>query len=672
VLLIGWDAADWKVIKPLLERGRMPHLQRLIEQGVMGNLATQRPMLSPMLWTTIATGKRPDKHGILGFTEPEPSGEGVRTVQSTSRTCKALWNILSQQGLKTHVLGWFASHPAEPINGVCVSERFGKATAEYGELWPLPPEAVHPAGLSETLAALRVHPGELQLSDLLPFVPQAARIDQAKDRRLMMLAQVLAECASIHAAATWVLESQPWDFVGVYYNAIDHLCHRFMYYHPPRMSHIPEEDFSLYSNVIWAAYCFHDLLLGRLLALAGEDATVLLVSDHGYHSDHMRPTATPAMAAGPVQWHREHGVCVLKGEHVRKDELLFGATIQDVTPTILTLFGLPAGADMDGKPWLHALEHPVGIETIPSWDAVPGPCGMHPPERQSDPFQEREALAQLVALGYIALPPEDGRQAAVQAASDRDFNLAQSLLSTGRVDRALPLLERLHADRPDHLLAALYLANAYFETHRRAECRRVVEYVAAGNCSHAAIEDPQVKLVPQMDYLLGMLELSEGRTAKALEHLQRAEAEGGRLRGFHMQIGQAYARLQRWSDARRAFAAALELDPDDAKAHQGLAVVLLEQGQNEAAFDHALQSVGLFHHQPRSHYALGLACRRLGMTERARQAFEVSLAMAPNQADVHRELADLHQAVIGDTVRAEAHRRRAEELEPAATGGRAT
>ena len=57
VLLIGWDAADWAMIRPLLDAGKMPALAKLIARGVSGNLATIQPMLSPMLWTTIATGK---------------------------------------------------------------------------------------------------------------------------------------------------------------------------------------------------------------------------------------------------------------------------------------------------------------------------------------------------------------------------------------------------------------------------------------------------------------------------------------------------------------------------------------------------------------------------------------------------------------------------------------
>jgi len=70
VLLIGWDGADWRMFNPLLERGQMPNLERFINEGVMGNVASLTPMLSPILWTSIATGKYADKHQILGSLSP--------------------------------------------------------------------------------------------------------------------------------------------------------------------------------------------------------------------------------------------------------------------------------------------------------------------------------------------------------------------------------------------------------------------------------------------------------------------------------------------------------------------------------------------------------------------------------------------------------------------------
>ena len=90
VLLIGWDGADWEHIQPLLDEGVMPRLEGMIANGVMGNIATLYPILSPMLWNSVATGKLADQHGILGFIESDIHNGGARPFASTSRKVKAL------------------------------------------------------------------------------------------------------------------------------------------------------------------------------------------------------------------------------------------------------------------------------------------------------------------------------------------------------------------------------------------------------------------------------------------------------------------------------------------------------------------------------------------------------------------------------------------------------
>ena len=113
----------------------MPTLDALINRGVMGNLATLQPILSPMLWNSVATGKFADKHGIHGFIEPDPVNGGARPYSSTSRKCKALWNILTQCDLSSNIVGWWASHPAEPIKGKVVTNAFGGVKFDPEKGW---------------------------------------------------------------------------------------------------------------------------------------------------------------------------------------------------------------------------------------------------------------------------------------------------------------------------------------------------------------------------------------------------------------------------------------------------------------------------------------------------------------------------------------------------------
>lgn len=685
VLLIGWDAADWKIINPLLDQGLMPTLEDFINHGVMGNLATLHPILSPMLWNSIATGKRPDKHGILGFIEPAPQSGGVRPVTSTSRKVKAIWNILTQRGYKTHVLGWFAGHPAEPINGISVSDLYPHAFAPPDKEWPLPPGAVHPESLRETFAALRMHPAEVTEAAIVPWIPRAAEIDQEKDKRLESFAKILAENCSIHNAATWILEHEPWDFMAVYYNAIDHFCHGFMHFHPPRMEGVPEDLYEIYKDVVNGAYRFHDMMLETLLELARPEATVILVSDHGFHSDHLRPRGIPDEPAGPAVQHREFGIVCVKGAHVKQDERIYGATLLDITPTILTLFGLPVGSDMDGRVLVQAFEQPPEIKRIPSWEQEPGECGMHPEDQRMDPAAAQALMQRFVALGYIQPPDEDQAKAVEIAVREQNYNLARAYQDARRHQSALPLLQELAARAPDEARFSHQLAQCYLALHRRADAKAILERLIstppkpknenkAARHDENAVASPRRQLTtesaeseaeasaetpkthPWADLLMGTIQFEEGNLDEALACLLRAEQSNPHLPDLHLRIGNVYLRLKRIDDAERAFRRALEIDGDSPSAHLGLGVACLRKRRNEQAAEQALLAVGLQHFLPFGHFYLGVALARLGNRERAALAFETSLTMLPGLIAAHRWLAALYQKPGGDPEKAARHR----------------
>lgn len=642
LLLIGWDGADWQIIKPMLERGEMPALESVINQGVMGNLASMNPMISPMLWTTMATGKPPHAHGICGFTVPDPtSPSGTRLANSTGRKCKAFWNILTQNGLKVHTLGWFASHPAEPINGICVSDLFAKPLGLIDKGWPMLPGSVHPAERTLDFLDLRIHPQEISLEQLEYFVPRAKSIDQSADRNLSSLALQLAECGTLQGLASHIVEHEPWDMLAVYFNTIDHVCHGFMYYHPPRMDHIPPVLYELYKDVVEATYRFHDMMLGYLLTQAGDDVTVMIVSDHGYQTGNRRPVLTPDEPAGPTAWHRPYGILAMKGPHIRRDELVFGARLLDLTPTILTLFGLPVGKDMTGRALCQIFDRPVTPELIPSWEDVPGEAGLHAADARVDPIAEQAAMQQLIDLGYLDPIPAD-KQAAIQKATDEhNYNMARSFMGGNRHADAVELLEAVHCSQPTRLSVALCLADCYQKLDRREDCKRLVDHIASGDCYEMGMEAKNVKLMPQLDLLYGLLAQGEGDLEKAVEHFTRAEAAVGGAAGLHTNLGNVYLQMKRFDDAARAFSRALEVDHDDPVAHHGLAIVHLEAGRDEEAADAALASLEILYHQPRVHYHLGLALLKLGQTEQARRAFEMAVSMDPHNKDAHWQLASL-------------------------------
>lgn len=688
VLLIGWDAADWKVITPLLDAGKMPALESLINRGVMGNLATLDPPFSPMLWTSVATGKTADQHGILGFVEPQPDGSGIRPILNTSRTCKAIWNILHQEGMRSNVIGWWPSHPVEPIRGTMVSNFYQNAKGPVTGDWPLMPGAIHPPELADVLAELRVHPNELTRAHLLPFVPEASSADFEKEqKRFRALLKVIADASSIQAAATYVLEHTEWNLTAVYFDAIDHFGHGFMKYHPPIRPGIPREQFRLYSGVIEAGYRFHDMLLERLLNLVDDDTTVLLISDHGFHADHLRPLGLPDEPAAPAYEHRDYGIVVMAGPGIGVDERVAGASLLDITPTLLTLFGLPIGRDMAGKPLITAFAEPPALHYIDSWESRPGPAGQHDPDTTSNAAIEAEAMKQLIELGYIDPPSPKVQDTVKRTERELQFHLARVYLSTNRPTQALPILESLHNEWPDDhrflrrltncLLqlnqgerarstvvrlrdvvkkeAAASLAKKQAELNASASTDKPASAPATNPSSEVRPSEAPALQTPGLDLLEATVLIACNEPEAALTLLRRSEKASPHRPTLHIRLGDAFARLKTWDEAERAFRRALVIDPVNAAAHHGLGKALLRQQRYMESVDSVLRAVSLRYYFPAAHYHLGEALARLDRHERAAQAFEVAVSQAPGMRKAHRWLAELYRTRLDDTARAAYH-----------------
>ena len=602
VLLIGWDAADWEVITPLLEEGLMPSLDGLINRGVMGNLATLQPILSPMLWNSVATGKFADKHGIHGFIEPDPENGGARPYTSTSRKCKALWNILTQSNLSSNVVGWWASHPAEPIKGTVVTNAFSgvKFDPEHG--WRVPQGTIHPAEKSALLARFKIFPSELTEAHILPFIPNAPKIEQQSDRRLSTFARVLSDAASIHAVATALMETEPADFTAVYYDAVDHFSHAFMPYNPPRLEWVEEEDFELYKDVVRGAYRFHDMMLERLLQLAGPETTIILCSDHGFESGAKRPRATPREPTGPAVWHRQFGILVMAGPGIKQDERIYGASLIDIAPTVLSIFGLPIGEDMDGRPLLEAFEIPPEVKTIESWEKVPGESGMHSADVQLDPDQAQDLMQQFAALGYIEDPGVDKEKAAESADIEAKYNISRTYLWKSEPERALPLLEEIVRRRPweDRFLS--HLAVCYFQNGYLLQAEKVI----------SAISDNGVPQHVLTILLLAKIKFARGDLGGSYESLLAAEAMNPQISDVYTQIGNAFERLYQWDNAQAAYEKAIALDEDNAFALEGLSSIYRRKKLNQETADMALRAVSLLHRLPMAHFNLGVAMARSG------------------------------------------------------------
>ncbi len=663
VLLIGWDAADWDHINPLLEQGLLPHLEQLINEGVMGNLATLEPILSPMLWNSAATGKYAFKHGIHGFVEPDRHHGGSRPYSSYSRKCKALWNIFSQQGLKSNVINWWASHPAEPINGCIVSNlingvKFGKDGPIVGK------GTVHPEDKAEFYGQFKVLPNELESEQICAFIPKGAKIDQDSDSRIQQFANTLAETLTTHSVATAVMENEPWDFMAVYYTAIDHFSHTFMLYHPPKLPRISDEEFEIFKDVVTGAYRFSDMMLRRLLDLAGDDCYVILCSDHGFHSGALRPKGQPREPAGPAIWHRRYGIFVMKGPGIKKDERIYGASLINITPTILATMGMPIGEDMDGRPLLEVFEDPPEVETIPSWETVEGEfdSGMHKEEKPLDAEDAEDLLQQFIALGYVDDPGADKEKQYDNAEIECHYNVARSYMFANQSDQAIVIMEGLVRRAPWESR----FINQLIQCYQKGGYLR-----QASNLIEAAYDvKTTTQIMMRVVWVELQIALGNDNDDELFELLDSVEHDSETNPTLLKRIGQTYAKLRRWRDAERVYLKAVEIEPENADAWQGLSRVYCRLGDNQKTIDCALEAVSLIHRLPHSHLNLGIALSRSGHPERAVTAFTTALQFSPGFVPAHRWLATIYRTSLGDEANANKHTRLAEKFAEKQKAGR--
>ncbi|MEW6198937.1 MAG: alkaline phosphatase family protein [Planctomycetota bacterium] len=264
LLIIGLDGATFEILDPLLDAGRMPHLRRFMDEGVRGVLSSTQPPITPAAWTTFMTGKGPGRHGILDF-ETYDATTHTLTFNSTYEIReKTLWQLLSEKGLRVGSINVPMTYPPKPVNGFMISG-FETPSVDAQFTWPpelkdeifrLIPNYDYRTNWRRTAFGRRA-----QLADNLDYI--ANSFDQG--------AKLTRYCGDRFG----------WDVLMTVFKLVDNLQHKAWKYLDPRFNRRFRHEAEL------AARCFtrlDDVLRDLFDYAAEQDATVLIMSDHGHGS----------------------------------------------------------------------------------------------------------------------------------------------------------------------------------------------------------------------------------------------------------------------------------------------------------------------------------------------------------------------------------------------------
>jgi predicted AlkP superfamily phosphohydrolase/phosphomutase len=310
VILIGLDGATWKVMQPLIDQGRLPNIAKLINNGAVGVLESIEPMNSPILWTTIVTGKSEKKHGISDFVTKTPGEYETSIVTSNLRKVKAIWNILSDYGKTVGIVNWWASWPAEKVNGFIVSER----VCFWDSYHPLEnPQFIRNfSGLTypNQVLSKALQLKELSLRDLdkevtqllgyRPFSPPLTPLkrfqlqsDPVNLNSLEYNEKIAAslvpliisrDISAVKIGHNFLNQYKP-NLFAVYLWGIDGFEHLFCEFSDENYNlNIAQEHSREPNQLVHMYYQFTDRLIGELLADIDENTTVIIVSDHGFYA----------------------------------------------------------------------------------------------------------------------------------------------------------------------------------------------------------------------------------------------------------------------------------------------------------------------------------------------------------------------------------------------------
>src|SRR5205823_2706912 len=354
-----------------------------------------------------------------------------------------IWNMASAAGKRVGALGFWATYPAEPVNGLMISDRL--FTFLYSETAP-PPDVVYPADLQDwTIEGLRRAQSAGDYASLKAMLPwlDRARYDEAAAitdpyahpvsalRRILIETEVYSDLG-----LRWLADHKP-DLLVVYIQGTDSIGHVFAPYAPPRQSSVSADDFARYSGVPAHYFAHVDRILEKYRALAQSTGSVLMLgSDHGFTWTEGRPAGLSSVAnATAARWHTENGIYLLWGQPVSPSDRHSGhGSVQQLSATLLALMGLPPGKDVLGPPLPGTPSSAAGepFDYRQHFTPMAAMAGAGSGEQSR---VDEDTLAKLRALGYIGAAEATGRSAGTRTAGS--FNNEGLLLKgAGRTKEA--------------------------------------------------------------------------------------------------------------------------------------------------------------------------------------------------------------------------------------------
>ncbi|HXM93008.1 MAG TPA: alkaline phosphatase family protein [Candidatus Dormibacteraeota bacterium] len=369
VIVIGVNGMELDIIRPLLLKGEMPNLARVVSNGAYGKLRTVPAPNCPRVYSTIFTSTKPEEHGVSGFVV------GGITANTNMLKQEPIWSILSRSNVTIGMANVPATFPVLPVNGYMISGMLTRGkNCEDGVLCA--------PKLTEVMGGDAVYPKNMEselVKNVGDFYIDCERMPAAADLKgheSEVISKWLDKVQLIRDQQTklfdYLLTNHPTDFTMMVQSCEDRTGH-WLYPITPFNAGYQASINNVRLDAFPSQYIAFDKVLGTILKHADENTYVFIVSDHGIkplrefenkdphaHMDHEK--TTPVIAKHDfADGDDVPGSIFAMGPGIKHDLRLMGfeASVYDITPTILHIYGIEQPKQMRGRVLTEIFENPA-------------------------------------------------------------------------------------------------------------------------------------------------------------------------------------------------------------------------------------------------------------------------------------------------------------------------
>ncbi|HUT20611.1 MAG TPA: alkaline phosphatase family protein [Anaerolineae bacterium] len=280
LFVIGLDCFDPRLTFDLW-LDDLPHLKQLSGSGHYGRLESTIPPITVPAWACMLSGRDPGELGCYGFrNRADRSYEQMDIATADKVGYPRVWDWVTDAGGQAIVVGVPQTYPVRPIDGIMVSSFLTPSTLSA---------YTHPPSFKDEIRAV--------VGDYMLDVPNFRTSDKVR-----LLQEIYRMSRQRFDLVEHLLRTRrDWDFFMFVDMGPDRIHHGLWKYIDP--AHPKYRPGNPYENTIHRYYQFIDERIGRLLELLPDEATLLVMSDHG----------AQAMQGGICinDWLIEHGYLVL-------------------------------------------------------------------------------------------------------------------------------------------------------------------------------------------------------------------------------------------------------------------------------------------------------------------------------------------------------------------------